>query len=83
MNVDDNIVHMILDECNVYPKQDRETVRDHTDRILTVINAEKGEEPSKGRLVRKVSKAMDLKSRMEKDCWIKSDNCIVELEEYR
>lgn len=82
-SVDDRMIEKIISRCNVYPKQNPAKIREHVKKVALLTDKELETSPSRRRLIRKTSKAMDMKSKIENDDWIKFEQDTIELEEFR
>lgn len=69
----ERISREVYKQCNVYPRPDEDTVKKEIKRVRKVMSCEKSMEPSSRRVARKVSKALDLKTRINENGWIKYD----------
>lgn len=81
--VDSRMIGKIISRCNVYPKQNRDEIREYVEKVALLTDKELETPPSKKRLIRKTSEAMDLKSKIENDDWIKFDKDTIALEDFR
>jgi hypothetical protein len=81
--VDDRMVRKVISRCNVYPKQEFTYIKEHIKKVALLTDKELNTSPSRKRLIRKTSKAMDLKSKIENDDWIKFEQDTIDLEDFR
>ena len=66
----DEIVRKVRANCDVYPVKDREYIRGQIQKIERLVRLDKGCDPTDRRIVRKVSKALDMKTKIDEDDWI-------------
>lgn len=74
----DNITKIAYSKCSVYPTYNYDTIREHTNRMLTVISSSQYE-MSDEKIATHVANSLDIKSRMNKSEWIQYDGELKEL----
>lgn len=82
-SVSDRMVREIISRCNVYPKQNHMDIKEHIEKVALLANEELETSLQKRKIIRETSKAMDLKSRIENDDWIKFEQDTIDLENFR
>lgn len=76
----EKLIRDVYDMCDVYPLPDRNDVEEEVKKVKTIMNCRSKEEPSDRRVARRISKALDLRRKLNTDEWVEYDGQTVGLE---
>lgn len=77
----ERLIRDIYDMCDVYPLPDRNEVEEEVKKVKTIMSCRSKEEPSDRRVARRISKALDLRKKLDSDEWIEYDGQTIEIGE--
>ena len=75
------LVRDVYDRCNVYPLPDNNRVEEEVKKVKNIMSCATRNEPSDRRVAKRVSKALDLRTKINDDEWIEYDGKRFELKD--
>lgn len=76
--ISDKLIKEIYEQCDVYPLPERQKVTEEVIKMKKIMKSRNKMEPSDRRVARKISRALDMRTRINNDEWIEYEGSKIE-----